>query len=219
MRMKKKQFLVFGLGRFGTSVAKTLCAMGHEVLAVDRDQEAVDDIAPYVTQSVQADVTDEEVLTSFGLGNFDAAVVAIGTNVQDSVLVSLLCKEAGVPLVIAKAMDELHGKVLSKIGVDRVIFPERDMGARLARSLVSPGVLDLMELSDGYQVAEVVAPESWVGKTLMGLNVRRNFGVSVIAVRRGDKFMASPAAEFIIKTGDTMVLLGKDEDIEDIEQK
>lgn len=219
MRMKKKQFVVFGLGRFGSSVAKNLCAMGHEVLAVDHEQAAVDAIAPFVTQSVQANVTDEEVLTSFGLGNFDAAVVGIGSNVRDSVLVSLLCKEAGIPLVIAKAMDDLHGKVLHKIGVDRVIFPERDSGARLARSLVMPGVLDLMNLTDGYQVAEVIAPDPWVGKTLMGLNVRRNYGVSVIAVRRGEQFMASPAAEFIIKADDALVLLGKDEDIERIEQK
>lgn len=219
MRMKKKQFLVLGMGRFGTSVAKTLCAMGHEVLAVDQNQDAVDDIAPFVTQAVQADVTDEDVIASFGPSNFDAAVVSIGTNVQDSVLVSLLCKEAGVPYVIAKAMDELHGKVLRKIGVDRVIFPERDMGQRLARSLVSPGILELMDLSDDHRIAEVIVPDSWVGRTLLQLNVRRNWGVSVIAVRRQSGFTASPGADFAFCEKDILVLLGTQEQIDRIEQE
>ncbi len=219
MRMKKKQFLVLGLGRFGSSVAKTLCEMGHEVLAVDSDSDAVDAIAPYVTQCVQADATDEEVLQSFDPASFDAAVVSIGTNVQDSVLVSLLCKEAGVPLVIAKAMDALHAKVLRKIGVDRVIFPERDMGQRLARSLVSPGLLDLMELSNDYQIVELLAPSSWEGKSLVEVNVRRKYGVSVIAIHRGKDFITSPGADTVFAAGDVLLLLGKQRDIDAIEQK
>ena len=155
--MKNKQYLVFGLGRFGSSMARALCAQGQEVLAVDSDQELVNQIAPHVTQALQLDATDEEALRSLGVKNFDAAVVAIGQNTRDSILVSVLLKEMGIPYLIAKANDDLHAKVLRKIGVDKVVFPERDMGVRLARSIVTPSVLDLMELSGDYQLAEILA--------------------------------------------------------------
>ena len=161
MRQKQKQFLVLGLGRFGRSVAIKLTELGHEVLAVDNDEAKVNDIADQVTQAMQADCTDEDTMRSLDPGGFDAAVVAIGTNVRDSVLVSLLCKEAGVPLVIAKAMDELHGKLLTKIGVDRVIYPERDMGERLAHALVNPGMMEMMALSGDCSLAEILTPQAW----------------------------------------------------------
>ena len=147
MKGKKKQFLVLGLGRFGSAVARSLCEMGHEVLAVDSDAEAVQAISPHVTQAVQADATDDEVFSSLDAGSYDAAIVSIGSNVRDSILISVLCKEAGVPLVVAKASDDLHAKVLSKVGVDRVVFPERDMGQRAARALVMPQMLDLMKIN------------------------------------------------------------------------
>ena len=146
--MKSKQFLVLGLGRFGASLAKTLCDLGQEVLAVDADEELVNNIAPYVTQAMQLDATDETLLASLGVKNFDAAIVSIGQNTRDSILVCVLLKELGVPYLVAKANDDLHAKVLRKIGADRVIFPERDMGARLARSIITPNVLELMNLSD-----------------------------------------------------------------------
>ena len=211
-----KQFVVIGLGRFGTSVATELYKMGHEVLAVDNNIERVEDIADSVTHAVCADATDEAELAALGLRNFDVAVVSIGTNIRDSILVTVLCKEKGVPFVLAKAVDDLHAKVLQKVGADRVVFPEREMGQRVARSLVMPNILDLMELSDGFQVAEVVAPDSWCGRTLVEINVRRNYGVSVIAIHRGAQFIASPGAEEKVQPGDVMVLLGKTKDIEAI---
>ena len=159
--MKVKQYLVFGLGRFGSSLARALCAQGQEALAVDSDQELVNQIAPHVTQALQLDATDEEALRSLGVKNFDAAVVAIGQNTRDSILICVLLKEMGIPYLIAKANDDLHAKVLRKIGVDRVVFPERDMGVRLARSIVTPSVLDLMELSGDYQLAEILLPDGW----------------------------------------------------------
>lgn len=216
MRNETKQFAVLGLGRFGSSIAENLCKMGHEVLAIDSDEELVQAVAPFVTQAVQADATDEEALESLGIQNFDAAIVSIGSNVRDSILVSVLCKEMGVPFVVAKAMDELHGKVLRKVGVDRVIFPERDMGQRVAKSLVMPNILDLVELADGYEIAEVVAPGSWCGRSLLDINVRRKYGVSVIAIRRGDALIASPGADECPQNGDVLVLLGKSKDIDDI---
>lgn len=219
MKSKRKQYLVLGLGRFGSSLAVNLCKLGHEVLAVDSSQELVESIAPYVTQAVQADATDEAALDALGIRNFDAAVVSIGTNIRDSILVSVLCKEKGVPYVVAKAVDELHAKVLRKVGVDRVVFPERDMGQRFARSMVMPNILDLVELSDDYQIAEIVTPASWTGKTLVEINVRRNYGVSILAIHRGQEFIASPGADARLKEGDVLLVLGKEHDIDVINQK
>lgn len=218
MKSKQKQFLIIGLGRFGASMAVNLCKLGHEVLAVDNDESMVDAVSPYVTQAVVADATDEAVLQSLGPQNFDVAVVSIGQNVRDSILVAVLCKEMGVPYLLGKATDELHAKVLRKVGVDRVVFPERDMGQRVARSLVTPNFLDMIELSDEYQMVEMTTPEAWTGRTLVDINVRRNYGVSVIALRRGEQFIASPGAEERLLSGDILLLLGRQQDLENLEK-
>ncbi len=217
MKPKKKQFLVIGLGRFGASLAKTLGELGHEVLAVDDDEDAVEDLSPYVTQAVQANAADDGVLESLDAGSYDAAIISIGTDVRASILASVLCKEAGIPLVLAKAMDDLHAKVLSKVGVDRVIFPERDMGARVARSLVSPKMLDLMTLNGDSGVAEILLPESWSGRTLEDINVRRNYRVTILAVRRGGEMIAALSADYRLQSGDTLLVLGEQEDIDGLE--
>lgn len=216
--MKAKQFLVLGMGRFGTSIAKTLCELGQEVLAVDSDADLVNDIAPHVTQAMQLDATDEDVLASLGVSNFDAAIVSIGQNTRDSILVCVLLKELGVPYLIAKANDDLHAKVLRKIGADRVIFPERDMGARVARSILTPNVLDLMNLSDDYQIIEIRVPMKWVGNSIIGLNVRRHYGVNILAIHRQERFLVSPAPDMLFATGDTLLVMGKKEDIERLEE-
>ena len=218
MKGKKKQFLVLGLGRFGSSLAVQLCRLGHEVLAVDSRAEHVDDIAPYVTQAVQANATDEEALDALGVSQFDAAIVSIGQNIRDSILVSVLCKEKGVPMVMAKAVDSLHAKVLEKVGVDRVVFPEQDMGQRGARSLVSPSIVDLMDLADGYQIAEVLVPEAWHHRSLVDVNVRRNYGLTVIGIRRGEGFLASPGADMVFEPEDVMVVLGQQADVDALER-
>lgn len=205
---RKKQYLVLGLGRFGASVAESLYSLGHEVLAVDADEGLVEDVAPRVTQAIAADATNEEVLASLEPAAFDAAIVSIGANVRDSILIAVLLREMGAKSVIAKAADELHAKVLRKVGVDRVVFPERDMGQRLARSLATQNFLDMMELSDEYQMVEVLAPEAWHGRTLLEVNVRRHYGVSVIAIRRAERFIASPGAEERFQAGDILLVLG-----------
>ncbi|MBQ8654492.1 MAG: TrkA family potassium uptake protein [Clostridia bacterium] len=217
-RNNNKQFLVLGLGRFGDSLARSLCRMGHEVLAVDNDAEMVESIAPFVTQAVQADATDEEALRQLGAENFDAAVVAIG-NIRDSILVTVLCKEAGIPHVTAKAVDELHAKVLRKVGADRVVFPEQDMGVRVAKSLVTPSILDMMSLTEEYQIAELIAPAQWYGRTLMEINVRRNYGLSVLAIQRGGEFIASPGADAMLQENDVLLVLGRQENIAAMEQQ
>lgn len=215
--MKAKQYLVLGLGRFGMSVARTLCELGQEVLAVDADETLVNEIAPHVTQAVQLDATDETLLASLGVQNFDAAIVSIGQNTRDSILVSVLLKELGVPYLVAKANDELHAKVLRKIGADRVVFPERDMGARLARSIIAPNVIDLMNLSDDYQIIEIRVPSAWVGNSLIGVNVRRHYGVNILAIHRQGRFLAAPAADMLFEQEDTLLVMGKKDDIERLE--
>lgn len=216
MKRQRKQYVVIGLGRFGTSVAMHLGALGHEVLAVDSDEAHVERVAPFVTQAVQANATDEESLRELGVSAFDAAVVCIGANSRDSILVTVLCKEAGVPQVIAKAEDELHAKILRKVGADRVVFPEQDMGQRVARSLDAPGILDMMDLAADYRIAEIASPAAWWGKTLVDVHVRRNYGISIIGIRRGKEFIASPGADARLHEGDVLLVLGKQGDIDAI---
>lgn len=216
MKKYKKQYVVIGLGRFGRSVASNLSALGHEVLAVDTDEDSVEHVTPFVTQAVQADATDEDTLRELGISDFDGAVVCIGANSRDSILVTVLCKEAGVPLVIAKAEDELHARILRKVGADRVVFPEQDMGQRVARFLDAPGILDMMELAADYRIAEIACPAEWWGKTLLDIHVRRNYGVSIIGIRRGKDFLASPGADSRLHEGDTLLVLGKQRDIDAI---
>jgi len=216
VKKQKKQYIVIGLGRFGLSVAMHLSDMGHEVLAVDSSEDSVERITPYVTQAVQADATDEDTLREMGIASFDAAIVCIGSSSRDSILVTVLCKEAGVPQVIAKAEDELHAKILRKVGADRVVFPEQDMGQRVAKSLDSPGILDMMELAADYRIAEVIVPTDWCEKTLVEIHVRRNYGLAVIGIRRGKAFLASPGADARLHEGDVLLVLGKQADIEAI---
>lgn len=212
-----KQFVVFGIGRFGASLCKTLCDVGHEVLAVDGREDAISDIAPFVTQAIQMDATDEDALKKIGLRNFDAAVVSIGDNVRDSILVSLLCKEAGIKYVISKATDELHAKVLRKVGVDRVVFPERDMGVRVAKSLISPNVLDLIDLTDEYSIESIRVPSSWKEKTVRELDVRRKYSITVLLLQRGDEVIIEHLGDVKLQPTDVLMLLGNKRDIEKIE--
>lgn len=215
--MKAKQFLVLGLGRFGTSLARSLCELGHEVLAIDTNADLVDDIAPHVTQAMQMDATDEDLLRGLGVNNFDAAIVSIGQNTRDSILLSVLLKELGVPYLVAKANDDLHAKVLRKLGVDRVVFPERDMGTRVARSLLAHNVLDLMNLDNDYQLIEVRLPTGWAGKTLANLNVRRRYGISILAIHRNDTFIASPEPDLPFEPDDTLLVMGKKDDVDKLD--
>ena len=167
----KKQFVVIGVGRFGASLAKTLSEMGQEVLAIDLKEEKVADISRYVTHAVQLDATDEDSLLDFGIRNFDVGVVAID-DIQASVLVALLLIEQGIPYVAVKAANELHAKLLYKLGVNEVVFPERDMGIRMASTLVSSNILDMIELSEDYSIVEVKAADQWIGRTLAELEFR-----------------------------------------------
>jgi len=203
-----KSYIVIGLGRFGTEVAKRLCELGCEVLAVDCASELVQQISADVTHAVVADARDKEVLRALGAKDFDCAIVAIGDNLADSVLATMNVKELGVPKVVCKAHDETHRQVLLKLGADQVVIPEQENAARLARSLSSHNVLDYIELSEEYGIIEVPTPKSWENKSLKELNVRAKLGVNILAVKHDGKINVSPSAEYQIAAQDILVVLG-----------
>ncbi|MEG0767818.1 MAG: TrkA family potassium uptake protein, partial [Clostridia bacterium] len=210
-------FAVIGLGRFGTSIAKTLYADGHDVLAIDASAERIEAVAEFVTHAVQADATDEDALRTLGLRNFDVAVITIGGNVQSSILITLLCKEMGIHYVVAKAQNDLHAKVLYRIGADRVVFPERDMGIRVAKSLTTHNIVEMIELSEEYSLVETHVPNAWIGKTLRNLDVRVKYGINVMAIRRGTNLIASPHGDEILVAEDELVIIGETNDIAKLE--
>jgi trk system potassium uptake protein TrkA len=216
--MKGSQYAVIGLGRFGSSVAKELIELGFEVLGIDRDEEIVDEMSNVLTHTVVADATDEEVLKSLGIRNFDCAVVAIGDDIQASIMAAILVKDLGVKNVVAKALSELHGKVLHKIGVDRIIYPERDMGIRVAHQLVSPNLLDYIELSKEYTIAELSVTGRISGMTLEQLDTRKKYGCSVVAINKRGGIVIAPTAEDTVDERDIMVVIGTNEQIEDFQQ-
>ena len=203
-----RSYMVIGLGRFGTEVARQLCALGCEVLAVDTSAELVQQVSNDVTHAAVADARDKEVLKALGARDFDCAVIAIGGDLGNSVLATMNVKELGIPKVVCKAHDETHRQVLLKLGADQVVIPEQENAGRLARSLSSHNVLDYIELSEDYGIIEVPAPRSWQGKSLKQLNVRAKLGVNIIAIKSGGDINVSPSADYAIAEGDVMVVLG-----------
>ena len=213
----RKQFVVIGCGRFGQGVARTLCEYGHEVLVLDDDEEIIQEVSEYVTHAIQVDATDESALKSIGIRNFDVAIISIGADIQASILATLIAKEEGVKTVVAKAQNNVHAKVLYKIGADRVVFPERDMGIRLANSLVTSNVLDYIELTQDYNVVEIEAPKDWLDKNLSELKLSNRYGINVIAIKQGDDINISPYAETVIKKGDILIFIGDTESLRKLE--
>ncbi|SEM98760.1 potassium channel family protein [Lihuaxuella thermophila] len=214
-----KTFAVIGLGRFGGSVAQTLDSMGYEVLAVDRNPQRVQDMAQIVTHAIEADSTDEHALKAMGIRNFDVVVIAIGDDIQSSILTTLILKEMGVKKIVVKAVNELHGKVLYKIGADRVVFPERDMGVRLVHNLISPNILDYVELSKDYSIVEILAGDFFKGKTLQELDIRARFGCNVMAIKSGEKFNIAPAATDVIHEGDLLIVIGHNDHLKKLQEQ
>ena len=213
-----KSYAVIGLGRFGSALARQLCKLGAEVLALDVKGDYVQQIANDVTHAVVGDAQDKEVLRALGVRNLDCAVIAIGDNLAASVLITMNLKELGVPHIVCKAHDETHRKVLEKLGVDRVVIPEQEYAQRLARTLNSHNVLDYIELSEDFGILDVPAPKSWIGKSLRELNVRAKLGVTIIAVENGGKTNVSPTADYAVGEGDTLVMLGDNVALEKVQK-
>ncbi|GIP54783.1 MULTISPECIES: potassium channel family protein [Paenibacillus] len=215
--MKTQQFVVIGLGRFGSSLALELMDLGYEVLGVDRNEEVVEEWSDRLTHAVVADATDEEVLKSLGVRNFDCGIVAIGNDIQMSILSAILLKDLGIKTVVAKAISVLHGRALEKLGVDRVIFPERDMGVRVAHQLVTPNLLDYIELSKEYRLVEMRVPQCLDGKNVGDLNPRARFGCSIVAIHRENGVIIAPTAMDHLILGDIMVIIGAKKNIDEFE--
>jgi trk system potassium uptake protein TrkA len=204
----RKDFAVIGLGRFGASVAEALQEMGHSVLGVDISEARVNALVHFITKVVQADTTDEETLKNLGFRNFDAVVVAIGHEIQASILTTLLLKEMGVKYIVAKAANDLHAKVLYRVGADRVVFPEREMGHRIASNLVSTNILDYIELSPEVSLMEITARGHLASKKLRQLDLRNRFGINVLALKQGQEVNVSPKADDYVNEGDVLVVVG-----------
>ncbi|MDZ5783692.1 potassium channel family protein [Marinococcus luteus] len=214
----KKQFAIIGLGRFGVSVSTELYKLGHDVLAIDNNEEKLDDITNHSTYSAVADGTDEKELRNLGITNFDHVIVAIGDDLQASILCTLLLKEMDIPSVWVKAQNFHHHKVLDKIGADKIIHPEHDMGNRIAQHLVSDRVIDYIELSAEYSIIEITAPASMHKKTLAQLDIRAKFGVTVLGIRRGKEVNISPTAQDRLFKEDVLIAIGHNNDLRRFEE-
>lgn len=212
----KKQFAVFGLGSFGASVAVTLQQLGCEVVAVDNHMEHVQEISEQVSYAIKANAGDPEVIKSLGTRNLDGVVVAVADDMEASVMATLVSKEIGVPYVIAKAKNELHATILKKIGADAVIFPEMEMGVRVAKTLMSSNFADWIALSPDYSIIEIAIPKEWVGKSLQQLDVRRSHDVNVVGIKIGEEVEVNPDPERTLQEDMTLIIIGSNYALEKI---
>lgn len=214
--MAGEQVMVIGLGRFGSAVARELERLGHQVLAIDRSEQRVNDIAPDVTHALQLDAADEEALRAASAGDFPTAIVSISSDAEPSIFATMVLKRLGVRTVIAKAGSILHGEILSRVGADRVVFPERETGIRLAHSFHVPNVIDYLDVAPGFGIEKIRPPRSFIGRTLGELNLKEKLGLTPIAVRRGLQVFVNPARDETVLEGDELILIGRDDKLEDL---
>lgn len=212
----KTSVLVIGLGRFGSAAARELERIGHEVLAVDKNEATVNDIAPEVTQAMQLDAIDESALRQIGAADFDVAIVAISSAIEASIFATMALKQLGVRTIIAKAATPLHGAILERVGADRVVYAEREMGQRVAHSFAIPGILDYLDIAPRFGIVRVRPPEGWVGRAFKDLDLPTRLGVSPIGLRRGKEVTLNPHRDMTIQAGDELILMGADEKLERI---
>jgi trk system potassium uptake protein TrkA len=215
--MARRTFAVIGLGRFGSAMARTLAELGHDVIGIDGDEDKVRALSDVVSLAMQLDATDERALRAAGIKDVNVAIVSIGENIESSLLVVTLLRELGIGEIVAKAVTPLHGRILEKLGVKRVVFPEREMAVRIAHALVVPNVLDYIELSKEFSIVEVPAPTDFVGRTLRAIGLRARFGLTTIAIKRqgreGERASTNiaPGPDDVIQAGDVLSLLGSNE--------
>jgi len=227
-----RQFAVIGLGSFGFSIAKTLSERGCQVVAIDKDEEKIREVSEFVNHAVQLDATDEESLKKVGIESVDVAIVSMGDNLESSILVTLMLKEMGIKEVISKALTQHHAKVLQKIGADRIIFPEREMGIKIAEQLVSPDILEQIRISPNYEIIEIAVPPTFTGKTLKELGIRTRFKVNVIAIKKRvpyvndagesdfkEEINIAPDGDNEISMGDVLAVVGETKKIEELRKE
>ncbi len=215
----KKEFVIFGLGKFGRSVAQTLAENGCEVLAIDNNEEIIQDISKVVTHAVQGDVTDENVLIALGVRNFEVAVIAIGNDIQASIMSTILAKEMGVEYIVAKAQSDIHKRLLEKVGADKVIFPEREIGVRIANNLTSDSFVDFIELSEDFSIVELEVKELWKGKTLREIDMRKAYGINVIGMRQGETMTTTPGPDKLLELGETLIVIGNNGNLKKLDNE
>ena len=203
----KKTYAVFGLGRYGTAVAKELVENGMEVIAIDAEQKIVNDVAAYLPVCKCADVTDAEVISRLGIGNIDTVIVCMASNLEASVMAVTLCKEAGVKTVIAKCANEMQQKILLRVGADQVVFPENESGIRLAKNLLSSGFIDMISLSKDVSIVEIDVKKEWCGKNLIELNLRKKYGFNIVAIKKGENINASITPEQVLDAETTLIVI------------
>ena len=203
----KKTYAVFGLGRYGLAVARELVANGKEVIAVDMSQRIVNDVAAYLPVCKCADVTDAEVISRLGIGSIDTVIISMAGDLEASVMAVTLCKEAGVNTVIAKCANEMHQKILLRVGADRVVFPEKESGIRLAKNLLSSGFIDMISLSKDVSVVEIDVRSEWIGKNLIELNLRKKYGFNVVALKKGEKVNVNINPEQVLDASTTLIVI------------
>lgn len=216
--MKERTYAVIGLGAFGMTVALTLAEADCDVLAIDENEDNVQDIAEKVTYAVKADVREPGILETLGVQNVDVAVIAVAENMEASIVATMQAKELGVPFVMAKALNELHGRILEKIGADKVIYPERSMGVRVARNLLSSGFVDIFELSSDFSMAEFKIPREWVGKTLSDLKIREMHNMNLIAIRQKETIDINFDPRQPLPSDCTVVAIGKNKDLNKVSE-
>ena len=207
--MSKKSYAVFGLGRYGMAAARELAAAGAQVLAVDADEAVVQSAATFLPLVKCADVTDAEALEVLGVANFDVVIIAMAEHLEACVMAVMLCKEAGVPEIIVKCASETHGRLLSRVGADRVVIPESESGTRLAKKLLSAGFVDMMELSKDVSLTEMHVKAEWVSHTLIELNLRKKYGANVVALKRGDTIVVMVDPNQPLQEGDILVVIAE----------
>ena len=214
--MAKEQVMVIGLGRFGSAVARELERLGHQVLAIDQGEQQVNDISSDVTHALQLDAADEDALRSAGAGDFQTAIVAISTDAEASIFATMVLKRLGVRTVIAKAGSQLHGEILSRVGADRVVLPERETGLRLAHSFNVPNVIDYLDVAPNFGIEKIRPPASFIGKSLGELDLKTRIGLTPIALRRGQQVFVNPARDERVAEGDELILIGRDEKLDQL---
>ena len=207
MQKKNKTYAVFGLGRYGTAVARELVENGIEVIAIDASQKIVNDAAAYLPVCKCADVTDAEAIDRLGIGNIDTVIVCMASNLEASVMAITLCKEAGVKTVIAKCGNEMQQKILLRIGADQVVFPENESGIRLAKNLLSSGFIDMISLSKDVSMVEIDVKEEWIGKNLIELNLRKKYGINIVAIKKSGEVNVNVKPEQVLDSETTLIVI------------
>lgn len=214
--MAGEQVMVIGLGRFGSALARELERLGHEVMAVDRSEQRVNDIAPDVTHALQLDASEEDALRAAGAADFNTAIVAISSDAEPSIFATMVLKRLGVRTVISKAGSVLHGEILARVGADRVVFPERETGLRLAHSFNVPNVIDYLDVAPNFGMEKIRPPKSFIGKTLGELDLKGRLGLTPIVLRRAQQVFVNPAREERVAEGDELILIGRDEKLDQL---